>query len=88
MSANFTPGPWEANGTAIETVREPSYVVAHVFGDVSDIDEATAESNAALIAAAPDLLSCLKAAIDIIGHPDDRMTKLFVSTVARAEGGA
>lgn len=38
--------------------------------------------------AAPDLLAALKTAIDIIGHPDDEMTKHFVEVVSKAEGRA
>ncbi len=43
-------------------------------------------ANALLIAAAPELLEALKAAVEIIGHPDDPMTQLFEKVIAKAEG--
>jgi hypothetical protein len=70
--AKHTAGPWMTNGTAIETVVEPSYVIASVYeGDAVDIDSATADANARVIAAAPDLLAALKAFLDAgDGHDD------------------
>ena len=54
-----TPGPWEENGPAIETVATPTIVVAHVYQEYensSAIGISEAFANAKLIAAAPELL--------------------------------
>lgn len=55
-------------------------------GDNPPFEQACA--NAHLIAAAPDLLECMKAAVSIIGHPDDAMTKHFNEVIAKATGAA
>ena len=63
MRTAHTTGPWETNGTAIETVATPSYVIGSAYeGDLVAIDQSTAEANARLMAAAPDLLATLKRA--------------------------
>lgn len=54
-----TPGPWEVNGGAIETVATPSFVIGRAYDEEdygNDIDRSTGEANARLMAAAPDLL--------------------------------
>ena len=65
--STFTPGPWEPNGFAIEAPQPKGcFVIAHCYHDNDEfvdqgIDEATAEANARLIAAAPKMLAALKA---------------------------
>jgi hypothetical protein len=50
-------------------------------------DDATTQwANARLIAAAPDMLDALKAALVLIGHPDDAATKAIAAVIAKAEG--
>jgi hypothetical protein len=67
MRAKHTPGPWVSNGFAIEQENGPAFVIAHIEHDGDPdwpdqgIDESTAEANARLIAAAPDMLAALKA---------------------------
>lgn len=66
----------------------PAFVVSVVMcaSDISTEEYFARDADLHLMAAAPELLECLKAAIDIIGHPDDDLTKLFASVVAKAEG--
>ena len=62
MNARHTPGPWLHLGVG-NIVQQASLTqddivdVAAVYGTS---DKATAEANAKLVAAAPDLLFCLK----------------------------
>lgn len=48
-------------------------------------DKETASADAHLIAAAPDLLAALKIAANIIGHPDDNVSKLIAEVIKQAE---
>lgn len=68
----------------------PAFVVSVVMSasDLTLEDYIARDADLHLMAAAPELLECLKEAIDIIGHPDDNLTKLFASVVAKAEGRA
>ena len=59
-----TPGPWEANATAIETTASPAVVIAHVVSDevwAGASDPREREANQHLIASAPDLLEACEA---------------------------
>jgi len=74
--AKYTPGPWriaelqggnvrEEKRRLIRPVDDKNYefgAVAYVYGDESKINKA----NAALIAAAPDLLEALKLMVEMI----------------------
>jgi hypothetical protein len=63
-----TPGPWEVNGTTIETIASPSVVIGRAYdaedsgGGVESNSEA--EANARLIAAAPELLAALRGLVE------------------------
>lgn len=60
----FTPGPWEivaGSNSGMESaigVAAEDYYIADVWGDVDHLKSA-AQANAALIAAAPDMLAAL-----------------------------
>lgn len=72
---NWTPGPWEANGNAIETVATPACVIAGVYDESDDcgIDsQSEADANAALIAAAPELYDALEALLAAGRYPVSR----------------
>jgi hypothetical protein len=63
--AQHTPGPWK-----VERINDTNYVmgrVGHVIAEVpADRNyKAKADVNAALIAAAPDLLAALEAVLDM-----------------------
>lgn len=66
---SWTSGPWEANGTAIETVSTPSVVVGRAYDEREDCgieSYSEAEANALLMAAAPELYVALHTARGII----------------------
>ncbi len=67
--SKWTLGPWETNGTAIETAVVPSTVIGRAYDEREDCgieSYSEAEANAALIAAAPELYAALKNARKII----------------------
>lgn len=70
-TAKHTPGPWRAELTGsspVKIIADNDIVGYAVYGPLQDVDTEhqggvpTAEANARLIAAAPDLLAALKAA--------------------------
>lgn len=66
--ANHTPGPWETNGTTIETTKTPSVVVGRAYDEAESgggiESDSEAEANARLFAAAPDLYAALRAWVE------------------------
>lgn len=84
MSAH-TPGPWIANGSAVETDRprgQPSDVLAFLHLDAG----LPTEANARLIAAAPDLLVALKRIVkDATGLTPASLDEALAA-IAKAEG--
>lgn len=78
MSAKHTPGPWSAHwlsNQGIFTIAGEGQVLNHAhvisYGDGESADddaahEALARANAALIAAAPDLLESARRALDFL----------------------
>lgn len=104
-----TPGPWTITHAIIgssEPVKHPSAIVASPSGSVDticDFDWMTRrgiteqQSNAALIAAAPDLLAALEAVVDChaaltrhVGHSDDAAVCLVTAraAIAKAKEGS
>jgi hypothetical protein len=99
-----TPGPWtlmEFNSTSyrrqLEVVRDvPNESVAHVCTINEDLINNEAAHNARLIAAAPELLSALKAMVASYDGIRDGLTSNVVleklaaadAAIAKAEGGA
>lgn len=86
-----TPGPWTADGLIV--MDESGEVVASVI-DLPD-DQSRCESDALLVAAAPELLDALKAALPFIdahrkttGGDGDLTAALMRHVIAKAEGGA
>lgn len=77
MQAKHTPGPWAVNGSTISSAPTDAaptgYALAHVLNPYAGATGAAArvDANAALIAAAPDLLENLRQLADLlesIGH--------------------
>ena len=64
MEAKHTPGPWMAKKEKVLCEKHWT-VIAHCSDYVDGPDDIPAEANAKLIAAAPELLSELKAALRI-----------------------
>ncbi len=62
---SHTPGPWEFDEGHIFSAEKQS--IAQIYYD--DIDEAEAEANGSLMAAAPDLLAACKDFIEWL-EPD------------------
>lgn len=91
MSAH-TPGPWEAHAFhQNDTVTGAEYVqVAHVFGPTGGLPlkaEAERHANAALIAAAPDLLEALEAISRAGTLNDQSVIDQMRDAIAKAKGG-
>lgn len=80
MNARHTPGPWLRLGVGDIVQQEHIVDVAAVF---CTSDDATGEANARLVAAAPDLLFCLKV---ICSHAegDERLDARLHLAEARA----
>lgn len=97
-AAKHTPGPWHlfsnSIGVGVTTGRSD---VAHCSGFDSLRTLEEVESNARLIAAAPDLLEALRGAIEWMycvephlrdGEPFKRNFESYKAAIAKAEGGA
>jgi hypothetical protein len=84
------------NNFAIETEAAPAFVLAHIEHDgdpdwpSQGIDERTAEANARLIAAAPDLLDALRTIVEYGPQSgmkaDAPMLIAARAAIAKAEG--
>lgn len=91
----WTLGPWETNGTAIETVSVEtlSVVIGRAYDEREDCgieSESEAEANARLMAAAPELYASLKMASDIISGKvmgSSESLKMIDASLAKARGG-
>ncbi len=96
MSAHHTPGPWRAvvaakgRRRAFGLYGNDNGVTAQRIGSIDDTNEA--DANARLIAAAPDLLACLKEAVESfapmdIGEPGEGdPIASWKAAIAKAEG--
>jgi hypothetical protein len=94
MSAQYTPGPWTTDGSA----RGGDLDIIAPSGRVALIDceprgdfqsEVVLESNARLIAAAPDLLIALEACLHRLAHHDDQSVpecEMAQAAIAKAVG--
>lgn len=98
MKTQHTPGPWRAEGCMVYAGENR---VARTWSGTQDgIPTPTMFADARLIAAAPDLLAALKAALEWLraaraDEPDDWDTsdlddaiRMGRSAVAKAKGGA
>jgi hypothetical protein len=111
MDTKHTPGPWIVSGARrrgyeaeviVETNPNPKAMSAITICDVPNptnlvVDDATAQANARLIAAAPDLLEALKHAYALMQALEGSMwlTKVpgvteafaqYSAAIAKAEG--
>lgn len=88
-AARHTPGPWETNGTAIETVAMPAAVIGRAYDEREDCgieSYSEAAANARLIAAAPELYEALRRLLDEQFAPAPGTLKLAAAALAKAEG--
>lgn len=91
-----TPGPWAVGGEhdgdygSIEIIKEGEYVITHV--DKMDCGQERKkllpfESNACLIASAPELLECVKDALALLElRGGSKATERMRFAIAKAEG--
>ncbi|MEL6237049.1 MAG: hypothetical protein AAFO57_00270 [Pseudomonadota bacterium] len=79
MDAKFTPGPWSLWGKA-----DPSQVIACDGGFVAQTVGGNDEANARLIAAAPELLEAVEAAIQCIGELSPTQARVEVMQMLQA----
>jgi hypothetical protein len=88
--SKHTPGPWTANGTAIEAEAPNgrSDTVAHVYGDRDAPVRGSPRANAALISASPDLLAACEAALETFERrfPMSPTTADLRAAIAKARG--
>lgn len=80
-----TPGPWVSRGRYIGTPNHMSYIAECRDQNGNWSNEPMALANARLIAAAPDLLEALKAAVAVADR-DTNEFNLAHSAIAKAEG--
>ena len=89
MSAH-TPGPWVLNGVMALDTR---LWIVSIPGEQARIEVADysteSESNAHLIAAAPDLLEALEALVKVDAEDgaDDEYLRVARAAIAKARGG-
>jgi hypothetical protein len=79
-----TPGPWQ-----VEKGRDKTHPYS-VTGDGFDLARCVTVDDAALIAAAPDMLAALKAMLHRFGDSTDRTTqaeRMALAAIAKATGG-
>lgn len=102
MSANHTPLPWAGNNEGIEVLISEHVGCCHeiagcgFFFTASPNNRAEASANAALIAAAPELLEALKTVLDGLGalsNPTDLENRIgkaesdrVFAAISKAEG--
>ena len=91
MITKHTPGPW----TIHKDYSRANYTVFDADGNYGDTSVETIDANAALIAAAPDLLAALEGAraeARRVVHPtavDDRLyriDRILTAAIAKMEG--
>lgn len=87
-SARHTLGPWMADSGTFAVVSSKGQVAE--CGDCLDMSVAERAANAALIAAAPDLLAALKALVCAVDGGEecieDERLAACRAAIARAEG--
>lgn len=103
MQAKHTPGPWAVNGPTISSAPTDAaptgYALAHVLNPYAGATGAAArvDANAALIAAAPDLLAALQDARTMVygmtgdapaSAPWNAMLPRIDAVISRATGEA
>ena len=87
-----TPGPWQYSfegGTVAFIVETDGTTVAKLSVTENSTAHSALPANARLIAAAPDLLAALKAAVDLMEQEDFATLTLvpkFRAAIAKAEG--
>jgi hypothetical protein len=92
MSADHTPGPWVVDRSRNIVAHSPvgAVFLADVYSGGPGI--ATANANARLIAAAPDLLAALESLTDVAEHDGECLSEGHITTaraaIARAKGEA
>ncbi len=91
-SSKHTKGPWHSkyhftpNTKTLKVLSDGGTVLAKVCR--GPIDQAEAEANGGLIAAAPDLLAACKATLaDLALSHNHRRFKRLENAIAKAEGG-
>lgn len=98
-TGKHTPGPWEAEPDLLPrsgkrwkvtaaTPKPPRRYTVTVVVNYDKTDETTAEADARLIAAAPELLAACEAMLKRFGMHSDGCVKLAADAVAKAKGGA
>ena len=85
-----TPGPWFASGTDVKPLGDRPFIC---WTGTPERDLPEARANAALIAAAPDMLAALEAFIrsrkgDGMGWTLDSLEAIARDAIAKAKGGA
>lgn len=88
---SHTPGPWEYQYSTGTSHKNCPWEI--IFGDVECIAESVyEEADARLIAAAPDMLAALKAALedlrDVPGKHAPPSVEMVEAAIAKATGGA
>lgn len=89
--AKHTPGPWSVwnfSDSEIDVAIGPDVggVTTNAHGIATDQAMATAQANAALMAAAPELLEYLQYAV--WAHPELEKNEKLMAAIAKATGGA
>ena len=89
MSAQHTPGPWEATGNLVRSLMAKELGSGVMLAECSDrwfvkVNSDEAKANARLIAKAPEMLEALK---DVYPHiANDALRERVGNLIAKATG--
>lgn len=92
MNAKHTKGPWEVTQPCFEVKSDPLFWQQGVKSGgkrvavASGVGQEEAQANAALIAAAPELLEACKQAQEHFKLAGDPIQNYYAEIIARAEG--
>ena len=84
--SKHTPGKWKSIGETVTTADSKIFIADTHYGDPRTPLTDRGESNARLIAAAPELLEALKDAADILKNHYGAVPEKIEQAIAKAEG--
>ena len=94
MEKKHTPGPWEVNGNGENEICQLDIVTITANHDINDDGPERVEADAALIAAAPELLEALERLTEyidayiVVDQLGENLKDIARAAIRKAKGGA